>query len=402
MRKIKILLSLILIVSFLIPSNLAFASIKSDSVYQINIMIKHDKPLPGDDSLYYGYVDLDQWFSPDLLNYTATAESDVNTVKIEVKTTGNVTITGDGEYDLNTGENTIKVAATKSDGTSVTYTFVIDKLVPDEDNTNLWELYVADGQNNQYIENFDPSITTYNATVENEITEVTVGGIPETDLSTVNGEKNDFKLKTGINKFKLKVVSQSGKTKDYIINIERKKSSDVSLYGISVNGDNIIMNGKKNLTEKVLYDTNTVNITADVCSEATKVEGIGIHKVKVGSNNIKLTVIAENGNKVIYNLNIIRAKPTTALSNLEINQYTCGIEGNKLNIDVDNSTTKAKIKATAVDVSAKVTGNGTYNLKVGKNTFYITVKAADGKTKRYTIAINRSKYKKITVIIIWD
>ncbi len=88
---------------------------------------------------------------------------------------------------------------------------------------------------------------------------------------------------------------------------------------------------------------------------------------------------------------------------MQINEYTCGADGSKVSIEVSNSTSTAEIKATAVDKSAKVTGNGTHKLKVGKNTFYIKVKAADGKTKTYTIVINRSKYKKVKVIIIdWE
>lgn len=402
MKKIIIILSLVLIVTFLMPSNLAFASTDSDCIRSLNIRPKNETPLPGDDSLYYGYVYLDQEFRSDLLNYTATVENDVKNVKIEVRTVGGVTVTGNKEYDLNVGENTIIVVASKSDGTSKTYTIVINRLGSEADNTDLSDLYIIDGNNHNYIEDFDPGITSYNVVVENEITEIGVDGLTSADTSTIKGSNYNYKLKTGNNKFKLTVTSKSGKMKDYIINIERKKSSDVSLLGITVNGEDISLNGKKNLTAKVLYDTSTVDIKAYMFDETIKIKGTGKHKIKVGSNKIKLTVIAEDGSKDVYNLNIIRANPTTELSDLQINQYSCGTDGNKLNLDVDNSTDKVKIQATAVDKSARVTGNGTYNLKVGKNTFYITVKAANGKTKRYSITINRSKYKNIKIIIMWD
>jgi hypothetical protein len=174
------------------------------------------------------------------------------------------------------------------------------------------------------------------------------------------------------------------------------------LFRIAVNGDDISLGNKKNYTVKVLYDTSTVNIIVNAFDQTTKVTGSGNHKVKVGTNNIKLTITAEDGTKDIYNLKIIRSKPTAELSELHINEYSCGTEGNVLTIDMSNSTKRAVIQATAVDKSAKVTGSGTYNLNVGENKFYITVKAADGKSKKYTIIINRSKYKSVEIIIHWE
>lgn len=53
-----------------------------------------------------------------------------------------------------------------------------------------------------------------------------------------------------------------------------------------------------------------------------------------------------------------------------------------------------------MDKSAKVTGNGTYKFKVGKNVFHLKVKAADGKVTTYTVTVNRSKKKHVVVVII--
>lgn len=44
---------------------------------------KNAEPLPGQDDLYYGYVDIKDLYSNDTLNYTAIAEYDVTNVRIE-------------------------------------------------------------------------------------------------------------------------------------------------------------------------------------------------------------------------------------------------------------------------------------------------------------------------------
>lgn len=443
MKKIINVLCLILIVSFLIPDNFVFASSDSynsdysyetddtgdsDYVYStdessdsddstdsdyidyttlkdyvkgLSIVPKHDTLEPGSDSLYYGYIYLDQHFRPNLLNYTTTVKNHVKIVKVAARIEGNVTVTGEKDYELEVGANTITIVATTPDGISKTYTIVIDRLGSKDDNANLGSILINDNKNNYYLDEFDTRVTNYNIVVGNDITEMDIYGRTEVYTSKVTG--NDiYKLKVGENKFVLTVTSKSGRQKSYIININRKKSADVSLISINVNGDNVFEYGKKNLTVHVLYDTSTVDINAATFSNVAKIEGAGKHKVKVGSNNFKLAVIAENGKEDVYNIKIIREKPTTALSDLEINQYICGTEGSKVSLDVNNSTDKAVISAKAVDKSAKVTGNGTYKLKVGKNTFYVTVRAADGKTKRYTVTINRSKYKDIKIIIIWN
>lgn len=56
---------------------------------------------------------------------------------------------------------------------------------------------------------------------------------------------------------------------------------------------------------------------------------------------------------------------------------------------VPNSVSSVKISATALDASAKITGTGTVNLKVGTNVVNVTVKAANGTSRTYMISIIR-------------
>lgn len=58
---------------------------------------------------------------------------------------------------------------------------------------------------------------------------------------------------------------------------------------------------------------------------------------------------------------------------------------------VSNDVTKCSIYATAADTKAKTSGSGVKNLKVGDNTFVVTVTAQSGAQKHYTIVINRAE-----------
>lgn len=155
----------------------------------------------------------------------------------------------------------------------------------------------------------------------------------------------------------------------------------------------------------VLYDVDSIDIgfssNFEVYTDILLNDGHNSEfKLKVGSNKVKITVIAENGDTRNYSLVVNRAKPSAKLASLQVNEYYCGTDVNSYDLNVDYDTTKVKISAVAVDKSAKVTGNGTYNLKVGTNKFTITVTAADKTQKRYSLTVNRSKSSP-KVIIYW-
>lgn len=56
---------------------------------------------------------------------------------------------------------------------------------------------------------------------------------------------------------------------------------------------------------------------------------------------------------------------------------------------VENSVDKCTVSAEAADSSATIAGTGTFDLNVGENTRVITVTAASGATKKYTVKIKR-------------
>ena len=67
-----------------------------------------------------------------------------------------------------------------------------------------------------------------------------------------------------------------------------------------------------------------VTVTGSVTDSKAKVIGLGVNKLEYGNNNISVIVVAENGNKKKYNINIIRKdirNDNNSLSNLEVLGY---------------------------------------------------------------------------------
>jgi hypothetical protein len=56
-------------------------------------------------------------------------------------------------------------------------------------------------------------------------------------------------------------------------------------------------------------------------------------KLKIGANKIKITLVAENGDKKNYTLSVIRSKPSTKLSSLLVNEYMCDTDRNTDNLE---------------------------------------------------------------------
>ncbi len=64
---------------------------------------------------------------------------------------------------------------------------------------------------------------------------------------------------------------------------------------------------------------------------------------------------------------------------------------------VSSSTTKLNINATPVNSAATVSGTGNVSLETGENSFNITVKAANGNKRVYTVKVNRSKSSSVAL-----
>jgi hypothetical protein len=358
------------------------------------------------------------YFSPDILAYTASVDYDVTDISINELIFSDDTYQSKKEYKLDIGVNILKYQPTNS---NIIYTFTVtrDKNPAEKNDVTAIEVRNYYNSNTLEYELFDDGRDTYTVNVANNVSTILIS-IDTNSLSPLvlpETFSDGVDLHTGKNKFTITVISESGLKKNFTLIINREKSTVnyfdyFTIYNLNSKGKEV---GSDNINYNPDSSYYRVDYSYDVSSivimfPATDIVYDNIlfndrsdfnFKLKVGANKIKITIVAENGNKKNYTLNVVRSKPSTKLSSLKINQYTCNIGLNTYNLNATYDISKVKINASAADKSAKVDGNGTYNLKYGANKFYITVTAANKTQKKYTININRTKEKKVKAIYYW-
>lgn len=231
----------------------------------------------------------------------------------------------------------------------------------------------------------------------------------------------------------IKIVADDTSTTVSFKEAEKPKSNDATLKELSVGGQTLTPAFSPSVTSYSLTVPNTVTgldvnaITNDAKASA-KVSGNS--GFKVGSNNITITVTAEDGSKKSYTITVKREdakqdptpgkepekeppkeeKPTqvvqnttvVAKSNNNLLKAVKGIDGLELssdkttyNISVPFETNSLTISAEAEHPSAKVeiSNSNITGLKVDETkTITINVTAEDGSLRVYTFNIKRSKY----------
>lgn len=124
-----------------------------------------------------------------------------------------------------------------------------------------------------------------------------------------------------------------------------------------------------------------------------------------GSKSITITVVnkssgssSSNSNKSNTNLSSDNALKTLTVSNGKLTP-NFSKEKTEYQVEVENDVEKIKISATANDKEATIKGLGEKKLSVGKNSFGIVVIAENGKTKTYTVVVNRKEEDPVYVKI---
>ena len=358
-------------------------------------------------------------FRINTMRYTANVGYDVSKISIgELIDNENGTNRNHTDYDLKVGVNVLEYHLT---GYDKAYTFTVTRDSNPDDKNDITEVQIRNSHDKSLIEyeEFTDSRDRYTVNVDNEVSSVIIS-METNSLAPLTLPKKFSKgveLQTGENKFDITVLSKSGLKKTFTLIINREKSSVNSFDYFSV----IKLDMKENEagSEDVNYDSYSSNYRVDVSYDVSSIvimfpatdviyDNVLFNnsmdpnfKLKIGSNKIKIMLVAENGDKKNYTLNVVRSKPSTKLNSLFVNDYMCDNERSTNNLEASYNTSKIKIVATPEDKSAKITGNGSYNLKVGVNKFYITVTSADKTQKKYTIIINRSKEKKVKAIYYW-
>ena len=335
-------------------------------------------------------------FKKDTTTYNVTVPNEINHVNIGavLEDSVNSTVVGTGEKDLSTGLNVFIVEVTAASGDVKTYTINITRSL--NANNKLSSLEVVDQTMSPV---FSPNTTSYNITVESNVSNIVINATPEVNSSSVTGTGVKT-LQTGTNTFNIEVEAENGDIKTYVVIVTKKASNDSTLKTLSIN--ETILNEtfsptKTSYTASVANDVSKVTIQATANdAKAKSVEGVGVVNLRTGANTVNVVVTAEDNTKTTYTIIINRAKSMNAnLKSLGLSGgYTFNetFDKNTTNytVTVPNATSTILVSASKEDENATVTGTGTINLNTGDNTVDVVVTAEDSSVKKtYKIKIFR-------------
>jgi len=180
---------------------------------------------------------LNEVFSPDVKEYTAVVENNIESILIQPtlakdSTSAKYTITDlknqpiaantDGSYTLNTGENTFLINVT--DG-SLTVTYKLSVTREKSKNNSLKTIKLSAGE---LSPKFSADVTDYNVQVANDISSITVAPEAEeqTETVVVNGTSLkqtglSVKIPEGKTDISIVVTAENGEKKVYTLHVTR-------------------------------------------------------------------------------------------------------------------------------------------------------------------------------------
>ena len=356
--------------------------------------LKNDKTLAGFDSLSMGY------------------KIEVNSDKISVFAT---LTSSDASYvegyeprtvNLDYGENKILIKIKNKEGKVRTYTIIATRTDNRVSNNLLTDLTVSKGK----IE-FDPYVTDYDIEVPKNTKKVSINGTLASDTSSfVEGnEPREIELTEDITTAVLEVISESGITRSYVLTFikkgaEEETSTSAYLDTLTIEGTAIDFN--KEIYEysvTVPYEYSSVNVYAFPESDNAFAEVEGDRGLKVGANNLKITV--KNGKLTkTYTITVIRKEAGLEISNdvtlssLTVKGYGIDFSPEKLDYTIKIKREKSLIiTATPTSNRSEVYMYGNNSL-TGFSTVRIKVVAENGATNIYSIDIQKDSYNKVLEI----
>ena len=248
-----------------------------------------------------------KFFDENKTSFDLTNESETVNIVVTTKD-GKAKVKGDGQQKLNYGKNILKIEVTAEDGSKKVYTLNINR--PDSRSK---ENYLLDfGFLNHDIK-FDKNKTEYELIVENNISKIgvfsseTKSSIPRTDMFSnaliIDGTKINLSKKA----IDVKYVLND-------IDLLKKIMELDDYYGTVQKAEKKCNDDKKECS--YYKDGELVGKTSD---DPKNDFGIFVFEdLKIGTNSLKVKVIAENGDERVYTFNIIRKDADGKVSDNDI------------------------------------------------------------------------------------
>lgn len=257
----------------------------------------------------------------------------------------------------------------------------------------------------------------YSTTVSNDVSEVEIYAEKLDGNAKIEGT-GKVTLKEGNNTFKVKVTAEDGKTtKTYVITIKRKTAEEQStedgearLKNLGIKPKEYDFSGfnseKTKYSVEVPNEVEEIEVYATAMNSKAQITGTGMMELKEGVNELLIEVIAVDGTKKTYTLEVIRKEleqkeeNTVEMLGLSI----LSIEGLKLSPSFKVDTFEYKVtmsdemdenllnitaKANSEDATVEIIGNE--NLQQGENVITILVKNEEKEeVVTYQIIVNKN------------
>lgn len=254
--------------------------------------------------------------------------------------------------------------------------------------------------NNQELEYFDEDMLEYDIEVETDVEKINIGATKKDNTAVIGGDLGDKKLDYGINTFYINVISASGETITYTLNITRidNRSTVNTLKSVTISDIDMIF--LSSITEYDLSVSNKVEkitINSTLTDEkALYEEGFGNREVLLneGSNKVLIKVLSESGDERVYTFNITRElSGNNTLKSLMVNDIKIDLKEDEFiyHVEFENNVEEVVIKATPSDNKANINIKDKYELEVGENDITVEIVAPDGSKASYILNITRKK-----------
>ena len=330
-------------------------------------------------------------FNKYIEEYNLKVENATNYVEIEgIPESDYSTVTGNGRHNLDVGENTIDIVVTAQDGeTTKTYTVNVTR---EED---AYLNYLATDQTGP-VPGFERTTYEYEVTVENDIEELTIIGMADDFANAEVTGNGKYTLKVGDNPIYIAVRNGSTR-KVYTVNIKRKGSSNTNLLYLTSTDGELEPLFDNSIDEYVMHLPNyKTKLALAYEAEHNATVTILDNDLVAPESTVKVLVTAEDGTQRTIEIKVYLEDGgyfNSRLANLEVTEGTISPKFDPDTYDytltVNQDVTTAHIVATPEESTSTISGDGPFELVLGRNKTSVVVTALDGTTTTYNLIIFR-------------
>ena len=350
-------------------------------------------------SLSLSNMTLSPNFSENTTEYKVS--TNLSTVEINATAVSGASIQGTGNKTLKYGDNIFIITVTAEAGNTKDYKIIINRIDNRSDDSTLKNLKI----DNASI-SFKASQTIYRDIIlPSNIATFKVTAEANHEKAKISYSQQQIELDYGSSAtIYITVTAENGTSTKYELTATRNddRSKNNNLKSLSINNDKITLS--KNTNYKYIVEHNITNLTIKTETEdkKAKVEIIGGNNLRVGSNQVKILVTAENNDIKTYVITVLRKNSNGELTDLSNNNNLKSLKIKEIefdfdkmllqyNLEVEYTVTNLNIEYKLEDSKAKVEIDKTDELIIGNNIIRILVTAENGDTKTYILNIIRKE-----------